>query len=448
SARKATSGTISIPGTGFSETFTVAENGVVRIPLPAGAETLGSESVRRAAVHVVTNDVVSVYIHQYFGFRSEATLVLPTPALGTDYRVLAYRGRPDDVNYPSTFAVVATEDDTEITISELPVATEGGRFPGDVITRTLNRGDTYQVRAANGSTDLTGTLVTASTPVAVYAGAAWSFVTSSCGAADNLLEINFPISQWGRNYLGVPTLRNSQHVYRVLAAENGTAVTYTIGTNTQTATLAAGEFFDLQTAGAVRFSSSRPVMVAQFLLGSSCNGHPIARFGDPSYFLLSELTQTLDTVTVFNSNFQDIDENFLNITFRAGDEVGIELDGQPLPGPFTEAPGGEYAYARVQVSDGNHTITSSGCGVIVTVYGYGDLESYAYNGGSAFRNINANPIVEGGCLNDTIRFATGLDTLRFSHEWTLEDGTVETRAEFDRFYAELGEYPVRLVLYD
>ncbi|MEO0732827.1 MAG: gliding motility-associated C-terminal domain-containing protein [Bacteroidota bacterium] len=448
SARQATTGTVTIPGANFSQNFTVAANGVARIPLPAGAETLGSERVSTTAVHVTSAAVVSVYIHQYFGFRSEASLVLPTPALGTDYRVLAYSGRPDPVNYPSTFAVVATEDATEITISDLPAATEGGRQPGAAITRTLNRGQVFQVRAADGVSDLTGTSVQATAPVAVYAGAAWSFVTISCNAADNLLEINFPVSQWGRRYLGVPTLRNNEHVYRVLADEDGTEVRYERGSTVRTATLSAGEFFDIITGEAVLFTATKPIMVAQFLLGSECNGHPLNRFGDPSYFLLSELTQTLDTVTVFNSNFQDIDENFLNITFRAGDEVGIQLDGAPLTSPITLAPGGEYAYTRVQVSDGSHTITSSGCGVIVTVYGYGDIESYAYNGGSAFRNINGNPIVEGGCLNDTIRFVTGLDTLRFRHEWTLEDGTVETRADFLRFYDELGEYPIRLILYD
>ncbi|MEM9931051.1 MAG: gliding motility-associated C-terminal domain-containing protein, partial [Bacteroidota bacterium] len=50
--------------------------------------------------------------------------------------------------------------------------------------------------------------------------------------------------------------------------------------------------------------------------------------------------------------------------------------------------------------------------------------------------------------NDTILFSTGLDTLRFKHTWTLEDGTIETRESFTRFYDELGEYPIRLIIED
>lgn len=448
SARAATRGTITIPGTAFSQTFTVGANNVIQVMLPGEGETLGSENVTATAVHVVTEGVISLYIHQFFGFRSEASLVLPTPVLGTDYYVLAYSGRvANGTNFPSTFAVVATEDDTEVDITELAAATQQGRQPGTPISVVLDRGEVYQVRAASGLADLSGTRVTSSAPVALFSGASWSGVPNeSCGAYDNLLEINYPVSQWGLNYLGVPTLRNTRNSYRVIAAEDGTTVTLAGGI-TQTVRLDAGEYRDFLTGSPLSIKSDKPVLAAEYLLGNSCNGHP-SDLGDPSFFLLNELTQTQDTVTVFNSSFQNIVENYLNITFRAGDEVGIQLDGAPLAVPIELSPDGEYAFARVTVSAGGHTITSSGCGVIVTVYGYGSAESYAYGGGAAFRAINANPIVEGGCLNDTLLFATGLDTLRFRHEWTLEDGTTETRAAFSRVYDELGDFPVRLILED
>lgn len=447
SARAATSGTITIPGTSFSQPFTVAANAVTQVVLPSGAETLGSEAVTSTAVHLESAGVVSVYIHQYFGFRSEASLVLPTPVLGSDYYVLGYSGRPGNTNYPSTFAVVATEDGTELNITNLAAPTESGRVPGTPITVMLNQGEVYQVRAADGVADLTGTRVTTSAPVSLFSGSSWSGVPNeTCPAFDNLLEINYPISQWGTNYLGVPTIRNAVNIYRVIASENGTQVSLS-GAMTQTFSLNAGEFRDFQVSDVLGIRSDKPVLVSEYLLGSACNGHP-DNLGDPSFFLLNELSQTQDTVTVYNSNLEDITENFLNITFRAGDEVGIELDGAPLTAPIALSPDGEYAFARIQVNNGSHTITSSGCGVIVVVYGYGRAESYAYGGGAAFRNINANPIAEGGCLNDTVFFASGLDTLRFRHEWTLEDGSVETRSEFPRFYDQLGDFPIRLIIED
>ncbi|MFK8162671.1 MAG: gliding motility-associated C-terminal domain-containing protein [Lewinella sp.] len=449
SARRGTTGTVSIPGTGWSQNFTVPANNVAQVVLPTEAETKGSERVTGTAVHVVANDVVSLYIHQFFRNRSEASLVLPTPALGRDYRVMAYTGREDaQTNYPSTFAVVATEDDTEVSIFGLAAFTEGGRAPLSQITVTLNQGEVYQVRARSGADDLTGTGITASAPIAVYAGASWSGVPfRTCGVYDNLLEVNYPTSQWGTEYVGIPTLRNSGNLYRILADEVNTVVNVSGGANLSR-TLQPGEFFDFQAADAINVRSDKPILVAEFLLGSQCNGHPNGGTGDPSFFLLNEVSQTQDTVTVYNSNLQDIFENYLNILFRTGDEVGILLDGAPITDPLEAVPGGEYSYYRVRVNTGNHTITSGGCGVIVTVYGYGDVESYSYGGGAAFRNINSNPIVEGGCLNDTITFSTGLDTLRFRHTWTLEDGSTETRANFTRFYDQLGEYPIRLILED
>jgi gliding motility-associated-like protein len=449
SARRGTSGTISIPGTGWSQGFTVGANNVAQITLPTEAETKGSERVTGTAVHVEANDVISLYIHQFFRNRSEASLVLPTSALGQDYRVMAYTGREDNqTNYPSTFAVVATEDDTQVSIFDLAAPTEGGRGPLTPIAVTLNQGEVYQVRAQSGADDLTGTGITASAPVAVYAGASWSGVPfRTCGVYDNLLEVNYPVSQWGTEYIGIPTLRNSGNLYRVLANTSNTVVNISGGANLSR-TLQPGEFVDFQASDAVNIRSDKPVLVAEFLLGSQCNGHPTGGTGDPSFFLLNEVSQTQDTVTVYNSDLQDIYENYLNILFRTGDEVGILLDGAPITDPLEAVPGGEYSFYRVRVNTGNHTITSAGCGVIVTVYGYGDVESYSYGGGAAFRNINSNPIVEGGCLNDTITFSTGLDTLRFRHTWTLEDGSTETRANFTRFYDQLGEYPIRLILED
>jgi len=449
SAREATSGTVSIPGTDWSRNFTVAANNVVSIDLPKAAETLGSERVSPSAVHVVSNGVISLFMHQYFGFRSEASLVLPTSALGADYYVLGYKGRRANGNeFPSTFAVVATEDDTEVVITGLSSTTQGGRSPGDDISVIIDRGEVYQVRSSDGLSDLTGTRVSASTPVALYSGASWSGVPSeSCPTYDNLLEVNYPISQWGTDYLGVTTLRNNRHLYRIIAARDDTRILVR-GNTDQEFVLPAGGFTDFTRGETINITSDKPIQVAQYLLGSNCNGHPIGGVGDPSFFMLNELRQTLDTVTVFNSSLQEISENFLTIVFRAGDEATVKLDGNELTSPIEEAPNGLYRYTRVRVPAGSHTVTSAGCGVIVTVYGYGSAESYAYSGGAAFRNINANPIAEGACLGDSVRFATGLDTFRFRHRWTLEDGTVETRADFARLYDELGNYPVSLIIDD
>jgi len=168
--------------------------------------------------------------------------------------------------------------------------------------------------------------------------------------------------------------------------------------------------------------------------------------------LLNSIEQTRDTVTLFNSSFQAIEENYINVITRTADTDIIIFDGQPLVDrgvTFNQVGAkGDFSYARVNVQAGAHTISSDGCGVIATAYGYGFAESYAYSGGASFSNINANPIPDGGCLNDTVFFDTGLSPNRYNFSWDLGDGSISTAAKFEHFYPNLGAYPISLILED
>ena len=168
--------------------------------------------------------------------------------------------------------------------------------------------------------------------------------------------------------------------------------------------------------------------------------------------LLNSIEQTRDTVTLFNSQFQQIEENYINVITRTADTEVIIFDGLKLidRGINFSPVGtkGDFSYARVSVAAGAHTISSPGCGVIATAYGYGFAESYAYSGGASFSNINANPIPEGGCLNDTVFFDTGLSPARYNFQWDLGDGNRTREAQFEHFYPNLGAYPIELILED
>ncbi len=449
-AREPTTGIITIPQLGFSVDFSVGASAITQVELPAGSETLGSGQVRPAGVHVTSTSPISLYMHQYFANRSEASLVLPTNTLGTDYYALAYQGVTiQELTYSSELAVVATQNATTVTIVPA-AATLSGQAAGLPITVVLDRGQTYQLQAATAAGDLTGSRITADRPIAVFAGNSWTEVPVSCGPRDNLVEQMYPVDTWGKQFVTVPSRGNDFDVFRIIAAENGTAVTVTGAEATLNYTLSAGQFAEYQRSQATYVSANRPVLVAQYLVGQSCSGHPI---GDPSMLLLNSVEQTRDTVTVFNSGLFAITENYINLIGRTVDFDFITLDGQALANQDivqgTVGPGGEFFHAGIRVGAGSHTISGGGgCGVIATVYGYGIAESYAYGGGASFRSINANPIPAGGCLGDTIVFDTGLDTLRYNFQWTLEDGSIRTEPSFERAYPALGSYPIQLIIED
>lgn len=446
SAREATTGTLSVPGLGFSENFSLEANAVALITLPTGAETIGSEAITNNAAHLVSSGTVSLYIHQYFGLRSEASIVLPTPALGKDYFLMTYYGYEDGGRvFPSEFAVVAREDDTQFEIVNATAATENGHQAGDSWTVTLNQGEVYQVRAREANGDFTGTRVRGNRAFSLFGGASWTQVPTTCGYRDNLLEQMYPRESWGRQVAAVPSARVNGNLYRIMAGTDGTVIEID-GPLPRNYWLNAGEFAEFEYSDGFIATSNHPILVAQFNKGTQCSAHEL---GDPAMTLLNSVRQTLDTITVYNSGFEAITENYINVVLQAGDEGNTQIDGQALSGPFVPlGQGGRLVYTQLPVEEGSHTITSSGCGTIVTAYGYGFAESYAYGGGAAFRPINANPIVEGGCLNDTIIFDTGLDSTRFAHTWTFHDGTVAEQARVLRTYDSLGSYPLELVVYD
>ncbi|MDX6316854.1 MAG: hypothetical protein QOD35_254, partial [Nocardioidaceae bacterium] len=86
------SGTVAIPGTGFSEDFTVTPGQVAQVAIPFSASVTANDGVQPLGIHVTADTEISVYgVNQQPG-TSGAYLALPVPALGTRYRVLGYPG--------------------------------------------------------------------------------------------------------------------------------------------------------------------------------------------------------------------------------------------------------------------------------------------------------------------------------------------------------------------
>ena len=447
-AKSNTSGVVEMPGIGWSMPFTVNANDVTVVQLPRDAENIGSETISNKGILLTSQQPVSVYIHQYHGFRSEAAVVLPSNTIGNAYYAIAYHSIfARDSHHPSEFLIVANEDETNLNITVNDV-TEGGKAAGTTFQITLNRGETYQVQNRETLGDLTGSFIESDKNFSLFSGNSWTEVPISCGARDNLLEQMYPIATWGKIYLTVPNDKVNFDLYRILAAEDNTIIEVE-GTNIQSYNLNRGEFVEYRESEATFIQSNKPIQVVQYLVGSQCSGHSL---GDPSMVLLNSIEQTRDTVTLFNSSFQAIQENFINIITRTVDTDIIIFDSQPLvERGISFTPVGrnaDFSFSRVPVQAGAHTITSAGCGVIATAYGYGNVESYAYSGGASFSSINANPIPEGGCLNDTVFFDTGLPETRFNFRWDLGGGVIRTASKFTHFYPELGEFPVELILED
>ena len=210
-----------------------------------------------------------------------------------------------------------------------------------------------------------------------------------------------------------------------------------------------GEYLERTISGNPQYiTAEKPILVAQFTTGETCNSQAPSGQGDPSMLLLSSVEQTRENVTLYSSRFENISFNYVNIIARTDEFPGITFDGSPVSSlgepivPVGALP--EFSYVSLQVGDGQHRIESTGCGVIASAYGYGEVESYAYSAGASFRNLSLSPIPDGGCLNDTIFFDTGIPAQYMEASWDFGDGTTANGSQVSHIYKSLGNYEVTL----
>jgi|694.fasta_scaffold03172_10 gliding motility-associated-like protein len=375
--RVATSGTVSIPLTGWSYPFSIGANAAAVIDVPLSAENMGSESVLNKAVLVETSDSVNVFVTSFQNYTHDLAQVLPEQSIGTSYRVDAYKGLPNFTNlHRSELLIIATQDGTQVRIT--PTAnTTGGRPAGVPFTVDLNAGQTYQVQALSDVADLTGTLIEGTDlsgpcrPFAVIGGSMCASVPGGCSACDALFEQLMPRNTWGTRFFTVPVNGTTSVTYRIMADQNGTVVTIGAGAPI---TLNAGQQHEVNgTNTPVCIQANRPISVAQFLEGYACAGN-----GDPSMFILSPDTRTTRTASFHTPSSSQINQHSISVVMPAGNTASLLLNGNVVsPSLFQGYPGcGDRVWARVNIGQGINRLQST-VGFQAYMFGIGFGESYA-----------------------------------------------------------------------
>ncbi len=372
---RATSGTLSIPLRGWSQSFAVPAKGSASIVLPSWVVATGSGHRADLGIHVVTLDSVSVFLLNHAPATTDAALVLPTPALGGEYITMAYSSPGEGHLYPAELMVVGARDGTTVEITP-SVKTLDGRAPGIPFAVKLAAGEVYQIQA---EADLTGTRVRSSSvggdcpPFALFGGAKISAV-GGCGFADHLVEQMTPLPSWGRSFAMIPLLTRDGDLFRIMAARDGTRISIDGGPEIL---LNAGAYLDTLVREPRVVRADQPLTVAQFSRGGQCDG--VAQ-SDPFMVLLSPLEQPLSSIVFDAFSTPTVQSHYVNVVARSAEIGGVALDGVPISTsftPITAAP--EWSYARFAIVGGNHVL--EGTGVMATVYAFGPSESYGYAAG-------------------------------------------------------------------
>ena len=372
----ATTGAVAIPGEGFSESFSVTPGAVTAVKLPGSAEMSTYDGIEEKGIHVTAGAPVVVYGLDDYPYTTDAYTALPTNVVGTKYTVLAYGSGGLD----SEFSVVATQNNTEVTITP-SVAAGSGRSAGTPYTVTLNEGQEYQLQAGG---DLTGTTVTSTLPVSVFGGNECADIPGNgTYYCDYIVEQNVPDAAWGTSFLTVPLkTRLNGDYFELVADQNETEVTLN---GKVIATLNAGEHYSQEVEGASEWSSTKPIELAQYANGTTYDGV----MGDPSMTIIPPYQQFETGYTITTPvNSETVFTNYINLVVPKSAVGLVAIDGTPVPASeYSPIGSSEFEGAQVDLPPGSHQITGNGQPFGAFMYGFSPENAYGYYGGMSLAAV-------------------------------------------------------------
>ncbi len=421
--------TVSFPLLGWTRSFYVSSKDLYTLEIPVNIlqELIAndtSEVVKPTSYFVKADEAVTVYGMSTQYQSTDAFLSIPKRSLGYEYKVISPEGTflPGAAatgglytDAPSEFVVVATENNTEVKIvSPVPTMLHEA---GDTIRVTLNEGENFLVKGrvdyalglSTKTYELTGTHVLSDKRVAVISGAQCAMIPSQsklgCQACDHLLEQTQPISTLGKRFITVDFEYKPGNDYLQIFNPNNDSIQVNIkGDVNQSFYVAANKYKDIAFQGGMVVETSQSAVVAQMCTGGQCL--PIS-MTDPFYTNIISENQWANVFSYANTAGFNIGVHYISVIKRS-EKGRIAIDGNKLhASKFTQIPGTDYYYARLQSAAGKHRIT--GDSLFVTyVYGFGYDDSYGYPASGALLIPADVPEVEGfatatpsKCYNDS-----------------------------------------------
>jgi hypothetical protein len=370
------------------------------------------EKIAPQSFHITSEEDISVYALNQATYTSDAFLVFPTDVLGEDYYILSYNGDgsigENKSRTPSQFAIVASEDGTTVDINPSTATYVNGLRP---VSITMNKGEVYLVQSAftkkDTNPDLTGTIVKADKPIAVFSGHQRSKIPVYTGSynssRDILVEQLQPFKNWGKNAFIIPLVQpykitiDGTDLFRIIAAEDDTKI-YLNGE--YITTLNSAQFFEAPADKIFIIRATKPISVAQYKKTSRHFDSDL-NISDPYMLIIPPKEQYLNSYRIINTeswDFNGVDgyyrafsEHYITMIIPDTALQSMRIDGKPVPiRKFKPIPNSGYSYINYPSVAGVHSATCSAAfGIYIS--GFGLANSYGYLGGMNFKQLNFRP---------------------------------------------------------
>jgi len=217
---------------------------------------------------------VSVRMNAGGGAQAGALVSKGKSALGTTFRVGTYTNQNPQDNYLNFVSVMATEDNTQVTFSDLPSGLIIKNYTGviPIPSITLNEGETYTI--ATNSSDasinrdgLIGGLITSDKPIVVNCGSANGSFHNGNGRDYGIDQIA-DLDKVGNEYILVKGDGNNDWENILVVAHTNNTEIFINGETTATATINAGNHYliegnEFTSVGNMYIRTSEDVFVYQ-----------------------------------------------------------------------------------------------------------------------------------------------------------------------------------------
>lgn len=360
-------------------------------------------------------------------FFPSAQLVLPTSVFGETYVVMNAPVGTASSPGPNWVQIVATEDGTSVRIRPTQDFTGRGALPsiprgttGEVI---LGAGEVAQFEV-RGSADLSGTLIVAARPVAVFAGNRFlRLQPMDAPGGDSTHQQLVPVSALSNEYVGAPyetrrrDLMPESIPYRIVGAADGTRLTFDPPIAGAPTDLARGQVVDFRATEAFIVRSQdamHPFAFAQLMTSSTVPSgsregalepYMGRLLGDEEFVLAFPPAQFLERYVFFSdpsyptTSLTIVRKRRTNGTFAPvnidciGDVTGFRAVGAGAPHAYEFATVDLLRAGRSATgcTNGRHTALSDGP-FGITVWGLDSYASYAYPAGGNAAVLQAIPI--------------------------------------------------------
>ncbi|XP_061184995.1 SCO-spondin-like [Saccostrea echinata] len=375
----------------ISESFTVTAGQVKQLFLNPNIRMAGSTKSSKG-VRVRASDEVVIYGVNKERYSCDGFVGLPLDVLSDEYYLVTW--------YPPVYQcellIVGVEDSTSvsITVSQHIGSTYinyGGRkyYKGNVVSETLNKYDTWQLTSSG---DLTGSYVTSSKPVSVFAGNKKTRIGSG-GSSDHLVEQMFPVNTWGKTFATVPIPKRTVGDYfKFIASESNTRVTISGGYSSTFTISNAGYMVQklISSSAYCKIEADKPIMVVQFVQSQRSSSEK----SDPAMLIIPPVEQYGADYTFTTPKYSlGSYNNYFMFIVEESKASGLRINGQAFPSNtnYNKISGTSLVGGYISISEGTHTVRHTSPIAIFGgfLYGQANYETYGFTTGMRMAKVNS-----------------------------------------------------------